>query len=162
MNFPSRSRSGTPRVEAARPDRQDYRMLSDFRYLIRRFLKFSQDAAHGTGLTARQHQALLAIKGFPGDDGPTVGDLAERLCIQQHSTVELVDRLVEAGLVLRTHDTADRRRVLLGLTDVAEQHLAALSTIHLEELNRLRPTLLEIMERIGEPSAGGDNSNPRR
>ena len=134
-------------VTPVRPDRQDYRLLADFRYLIRRFLKFSEDAAHGAGLTAGQHQALLAIKGFPNDTWPTVGELAERLCTQQHSTVELVDRLVEAGLILREQDSKDRRRVLLALTETAEAHLARLSAIHLEELNRLRPMLLPILER---------------
>src|SRR5579875_3882402 len=85
-------------VQPARPDRQDYRTLSDLRYLIRRFLEFSQTAARSAGLTSRQHQALLAIKGFKRDDSPTIGDLAERLRIQHHSAVELADRLAEAGL----------------------------------------------------------------
>jgi DNA-binding MarR family transcriptional regulator len=145
-------------VQPSRPNRRDYRMLSDFRYLIRHFLKFSQDAAQSTGLTSRQHQALLAIKGFPGDGSPIVGELAERLAIQHHSAVELIDRLVEARLIIRIHDTEDRRRVLLGLTDAAEQHLAKLSAIHLEELNRLRPMLLRILERVGQQSAGGDQT----
>ena len=152
----SLSRRGS--VTRVRPDRRDYRLLADFRYLIRRFLKFSEDAAHGAGLTAGQHQALLAIKGFPNETGPTVGELAERLCTQQHSTVELLDRLVEAGLILREHDSKDRRRVLLALTQTAEQHLAQLSAIHLEELARLRPMLLDILERSaehqGNPRAG--------
>ncbi|WP_158926837.1 MarR family winged helix-turn-helix transcriptional regulator [Acidisphaera sp. S103] len=137
-------------------DRQDYRMLSDFRYVIRHFLKFSQDAAQDHGLTTRQHQALLAIKGFPGDNPPTIGELAERLAIQHHSTVELVDRLAEAQLILRTHDTEDRRRVLLGLTKAAEDHLARLSASHLEELHRLRPTLQRILDQVGKWSEGGD------
>ncbi len=139
-----------PSLPPTRLDRQDYLLLSDFRYLIRRFLEFSRDAAQQTGLTARQHQALLAIKGFSGDDSPTVGDLAERLRVRHHSAVELVDRLVEAGLVSRTADHKDRRRVLLGLTDTAEQHLAGLSAIHLEELRRLRPALQQILDRAGE------------
>ena len=122
-------------------------MLSDFRYLIRRFLKFSEDAAHGHGLTAQQHQALLAIKGFAAETSPSVGNLAERLCIQHHSAVELVDRLVEAGLIARAHDPTDRRKVLLTLTESAEHHLARLSAIHLRELQRLRPTLLQILDR---------------
>jgi DNA-binding MarR family transcriptional regulator len=133
-------------------------MLSDFRYVIRQFLKFSQDAASGHGLTSRQHQALLAIKGFPGDSPPTIGELAERLAIQHHSTVELVDRLVEAQLIVRTHDPEDRRRVLLDLTDAAEDHLARLSAIHLEELHRLRPTLQRILDQVGEWSEDGDRT----
>jgi DNA-binding MarR family transcriptional regulator len=147
-----------PRASSIRPDRPDYRMLSDFRYVIRQFLKFSQDAASGHGLTSRQHQALLAIKGFPGDNPPTIGELAERLAIQHHSTVELVDRLVEAQLIVRTHDPEDRRRVLLDLTDAAEDHLARLSAIHLEELHRLRPTLQRILDQVGEWSEDGDRT----
>lgn len=145
-------------VQPARPDRQDYQTLSDLRYLIRRFLEFSQIAARGAGLTSRQHQVLLAIKGFRRDDSPTVGDLAERLRIQHHSSVELVDRLAEAGLITRTHDPQDRRRVLLGLTDIAEGHLASLSAIHLEELHRLRPALQEILDRVGTRSEGEDHT----
>ena len=141
-----------------RLDRQDYRMLSDFRYVIRHFLKFSQDAALNHGLTTRQHQALLAIKGFPNDNPPTIGELAERLAIQHHSTVELVDRLVEAQLIIRTHDTEDRRRVLLGLTNAAEDHLARLSASHLEELHRLRPTLQRILDQVGQWSEDGDRA----
>jgi DNA-binding MarR family transcriptional regulator len=132
-----------------------YRALSDFRYLIRRFLEFSQQAARGANITTRQHQALLALKGFAGREQPTVGDLAERLRIQHHSAVELTDLLVEAGLVLRAHDPQDRRRVLLSLTEAAEERLAELSAVHLEELARLRPALQEILERVGAGTARG-------
>lgn len=128
-------------------DREDYRTLADFRYLIRRFLEFSQTEARRAGLTPRHHQALLAIKGFPGDDHPTIGDLAERLRIRHHSAVALVDRLAEAGLIRRLSDAQDRRRVLVELTDAAERHLADLSAIHLEELNSMRDALLEILGR---------------
>lgn len=128
----------------------EYRILAEFRYLIRRFLEFSQTAARGDGLTSRQHQALLAIKGFPDGASPTVGELAERLRIRHHSAVELVDRLAGAGLIVRRHDPNDRRRVRLALTEEAERRLAGLSAIHLEELRRLRPTLLQIVEQTGE------------
>ncbi len=141
----SRRSRGRP----ARLDRDGYRMLSDFRYLIRRFLEFSQSAARRAGLTPRQHQALLAVKGFVGTGDPTVGQLAERLGIRHHSAVELVDRLVEAGLLLRSHDPADRRRVFLALTETAEERLAGLSATHLEELRSLRPALLQILDRLG-------------
>jgi DNA-binding MarR family transcriptional regulator len=126
----------------------DYRTLSQFRYLLQRFLAFSQDAARDAGLTPRQHQALLAIKGFPQPESVTIHDLAERLGIRHHSAVELVDRLVEAGLVRRAADAADGRRVLLRLTPAAERRLAALSAAHLQELQRLRPALQEILAAI--------------
>ena len=134
----------------ARLGTRDYRLLSEFRYLIRCFLEFSETAAVRAGLTARQHQALLAIKGVREDAAPTIGYLAERLRIQHHSAVELVDRLVEAGLVLRAPDPGDRRRVRLELTASAERHLAELSTSHLAELKRMRPALLELLDQGGD------------
>ena len=123
----------------------DYRRLAEFRFLLRRFLAFSEAAATEAGLTPRQHQALLAIKGAPEGTAPTIGHLAERLGIRPHSAVELADRLEQAGLVRRAHDQADRRRVVLTLTEDAERHLAALSAEHLRELRRLRPSLLAIL-----------------
>ena len=133
------------RRSPARLDHLDYRTLSEFRYQLRCFLEFSQSAARAVGLTSRQHQALLAIKGFAGGRSVTVGDLAERLRIRPHSAVELADRLSEAGLIVRLPDADDRRRVLLGLTKVAEERLAELSAAHLEELHRLRPALLQTL-----------------
>ncbi|RWA65748.1 helix-turn-helix domain-containing protein [Mesorhizobium sp.] len=125
----------------------DYQRLSEFRYLIRRFLEFSQVQANEAGLTPRQHQALLAIKGFPGAGPVTVGDLAERLRIRHHSAVELVDRLCEAGLVTRDQDKDDHRRVLLRLTERADDCLAELSAAHLDELGRIEPMLKRLLSR---------------
>jgi DNA-binding MarR family transcriptional regulator len=129
----------------------DYQRLSEFRYLIRRFLEFSQVQANDAGLTPRQHQALLAIKGYPGGAPVAVGDLAERLRIRHHSAVELVNRLAEAGLVVRDQDKADNRRVLLQLTPLADDRLAELSAAHLDELSRIEPMLRRLLSRH-EPS----------
>jgi DNA-binding MarR family transcriptional regulator len=134
-----------PVARAAKLGARDYRLLSEFRYLIRCFLEFSETAAVRAGLTTRQHQALLAIKGVREDADPTIGYLATRLRIQHHSAVELVDRLAEAGLIAREHDANDKRRVKLKLTNLAEQHLAELSTSHMAELKRMRPALLDIL-----------------
>ena len=125
---------------------EDYRRLSEFRYLLRSFLDFSERAAGQAGLRPRQHQAMLAIKGVPEDTIPTIGYLAERLGIQHNSAVELVDRLAEAGLLAREQDAKDRRRIRLTLTQEAERLLASLSASHLQELRRMRPALLEILE----------------
>ena len=125
----------------------DYTALAEFRYLLRSFLEFSENAAREAGLTPRQHQALLVIKGYRHGSPIAVGDLAERLKIRHNTAVELASRLVEAGLVDRCHDCADQRRVLLQLTATAERHLAALSGAHLDELSRIRPTLEEILRR---------------
>ncbi|MHC2434656.1 MarR family winged helix-turn-helix transcriptional regulator [Bradyrhizobium sp. USDA 4451] len=132
------------------PSQADYEALSQFRYLIRRFLEFSQDAAKAEGLTPRQHQALLAIRGYPGGGPVTIGDLAERLRLRHHTTVELVDRLSEAELVERMLDPADQRRVLLKLTARAAEHLAELSAVHLDELSRIEPLLKQVLSRRSE------------
>jgi DNA-binding MarR family transcriptional regulator len=127
----------------------DYERLSEFRYLLRRFLEFSERAAEGTGLTAQQHQALLAIKGFAGRDYATTGELAERLCIRHHSAVGLIDRLVAKELVTRRIGTDDRRQVLIALTPVAETMLAGLSAAHRDELERLAPLLRDLLGHFG-------------
>jgi DNA-binding MarR family transcriptional regulator len=132
-------------LPSVQPSQADYEALAEFRYLIRRFLEFSQTAARAVGLAPAQHQALLAIKGSPAGCPVTIGDLAEHLRIRHHSAVELVDRLSAAGLVVRTHDAHDHRRVVLSLTRLANRHLAELSATHLDELARLRPALKRIL-----------------
>lgn len=127
-------------------DRADYQALSEFRYLIRCFLEFSQKAARSVGLTPRQHQALLAIKGFPQERMVSVGDLAERLRVRHHSAVELVDRMNEAGLIIRRQDPDDQRRVLVALTERAESYLTELSIAHLDELARIEPLLGRVLQ----------------
>lgn len=126
----------------------DYEALASFRLAMRRFLAFSQSAAEAAGLTARQHQALLAIKGFPGSGAMTIGELADRLLIRHHSAVELADRLAQAGLVTREHDPIDRRRVRLSLTKAAEAKLQALSGAHLGELRAMRPALAGLLDAV--------------
>lgn len=126
----------------------DYEMLADFRITLRRFLSFSEAAAREAGLTPRQHQALLAIKGAPGEAPVSVGDLADRLQLHHNSTVELANRLAEAKLIVREPDPSDRRRVWLRLTREGEAKLAALSASHLEELRRIRPVLRRLLARL--------------
>ncbi len=129
----------------------DYRLLAEFRYLLARFLSFSAHAADAAGLAPRQHQALLAIKGYPGGGPVTVGDLAERLGIRHHSAVGLVDRLVQSGYLVRRADPLDRRRAILSLTAGAEQALAALSAVHRAELRRIAPLLKPLLSQLGSP-----------
>ena len=133
---------------ALHPSQEDYEALSDFRYSIRCFLEFSENAARNAGLTPQQHQALLAVRGFPHGTAVTIGDLAERLRIRHNSAVELTDRLVEADLIVRSPDALDNRRVLLSLSDTAIAILSELSAVHLDELSRLRPVLKRILRRI--------------
>jgi DNA-binding MarR family transcriptional regulator len=122
--------------------------LADFRYALRQFLEFSGSAAKSVGLTPQQHQAMLSIIGAPDGQPVTVGFLAERLLLKHHSTVELVDRLVEIDLVSRQPDSRDRRRVLLSLTPKAKRLLTKLSAAHLEELRRIRPVFAALLQRL--------------
>jgi DNA-binding MarR family transcriptional regulator len=112
----------------------DYRRMAEFRHQLRQFLLFSEEAAAEAGLPPRQHQALLAIKGFAHI---TVGELAEKLGIKPHSAGELVNRLTAARLVRRVPDAADKRRVCLDLTPAAERRLESLTLAHHAELKRL-------------------------
>jgi DNA-binding MarR family transcriptional regulator len=130
----------------------DYRLLAEFRYLLAKFLAFSEAAAQAAGLSPRQHQALLAIKGFADGTDVSVGDLAERLNIRHHSAVGLVDRLVASGYLLRRSDPHDRRRIFVVLTLAGEKKLAALSAIHRDELKRLTPLLKPLLAQLAATS----------
>jgi len=133
----------------------DYRALAEFRYQIRRFLRFSEAAARAAGLEPQQHQLLLAVKGLPNDIPASIGELAERLQIQHHSTVELVDRMVKRGYVQRRRDLIDRRQVLLQLTAKGEKILRELSVHHADELRTLAPELIASLRSMKAPHGRG-------
>src|SRR5690242_18049446 len=128
----------------------DYRTLAEFRLLLRRFLTFSEEAARKSGLSPQQHQALLAIKGFAGDQTPTVGDLASHLHVRHHSAVGMVNRLAKAGYLRREHHKADRRRVGLSLTPAGEKLLARLTAAHRDELRMITPSLQKLFAKLGK------------
>jgi DNA-binding MarR family transcriptional regulator len=133
---------------SARLSQADYERLARFRYLLRRFLAFSEDAADEVGLTPQQHQALLAIKGFGARSPMDTGALAECLGIRHHSAVGLLDRLVAKRLVRRRVGREDRRQVLAELTPKAENVLRDLSLAHRRELERLSPVLRLLLEQM--------------
>jgi len=123
----------------------DYKALAQFRFQLRNFLSFSEAAARNAGLTPRQHQALLAIKGFSSRKPISVGDLAELLLVRHHTAVELADRITRLGLLKRIVDDGDSRRMLVKLTRKGEQKLLTLSKIHFEELQAAGPRLTRIL-----------------
>ena len=126
----------------------DYEVLAAFRYSLRKFLHFSEAAAQEKGLSAQQHQALLAIKGFPQRDEITVGELAEQLQIRHHSAVGLVDRLVEQRLIQRLAPRTDRRQVFLKVTAKGLTLLQQLSLTHRQELRRITPKLKSLYKSL--------------
>ncbi len=130
----------------------DYAALADFRYELRCFQDFSEQAARRAGIAPRQHQALLSIRGAP-DGTQTVGELAKKLLIKPHSASELASRLEEQGLLERI-DGPDRRLVMLRLTQRSEHLLATLARTHLAEMRRIQPLLETLLDRIEQEPAG--------
>lgn len=128
----------------------DYRRLGNFRYQIRKFLHFSEEAARAEGLEPQQHQMLLAIKALDEPGGPTVGQLAEHLFVRHHSAVGLIDRLEQRQLVHRVRGEEDRRQVRVALTPQGEEKLLRLSSVHREELFTGDRGLVEALEALLE------------
>jgi DNA-binding MarR family transcriptional regulator len=118
------------------PSDDEYAQLLAFRTGLRRFLHWIEQQAQAAGLTPAQHQLLLAIRGHADRRGPTVGEVADYLLLRHHSAVGLVDRAVQAGLVVRQRDPDDHRVVRLQLTPLGASRLEALSALTLEELRR--------------------------
>ena len=123
----------TPR----RPTDADYQRLLDVRTRLRRFLRWSADKAEAAGLTAAQHQLLLAVRGHPGPTDPTIGELAGYLLLRHHGAVQLVDRAEAGGWVERVGDQTDHRVVRVALTTRGASVLESLAAEHLEELRRI-------------------------
>jgi DNA-binding MarR family transcriptional regulator len=119
------------------------RQLAEFRHRIRQFLHSSEEIARSRGIEPQQHQLLLAIKGLPQGVRPTVTAISRQLCLRHHSTVELIDRLVERGALRRRHGDRDHREVLVELTPHGEDLLHSLSILHWEELRVSGPALSE-------------------
>ncbi len=129
----------------------DYRALAELRYQIRRFLRASERIARDAGIEPQQHQLMLAIKGLPGGRDATVGELAERLQLQQHSAAELIDRTEARGLVRRVRSDGDRRQVFVEVTPSGEKLLRRLSLHHRKELRTAGPTLADALSAIITP-----------
>jgi DNA-binding MarR family transcriptional regulator len=126
----------------------DYRAMAELRYEVRRFLRFSESAARAAGLEPQQHQLLLAIKGLPVGKRPTISVLAERMQLQHHSAVELIDRLALRGFVRRYRSRTDRRQVYVRLTESGEEVLRKLSLHHLQELKSVGPALVQVLNSV--------------
>src|SRR5579864_6851244 len=136
-----------------------YQALAEFRYQIRKFLHFSEQAVKQAGVERGQYQLMLAIKVMPAGVRPRVRELANRMQIRHHSTVELINRLEAAGCVRRERAQNDRREVLLALTPKGERVLAELALHHHDELRTAAPTLVAALRRLMQ---GADGVSQRR
>jgi DNA-binding MarR family transcriptional regulator len=115
----------------------EFEALSEFRFQIRRFERFSEDAVQACGITPLQYLLLLHVKGFPGRDFATVGELAERLQARPNGVVALVTRCEENGFVERRQGVEDRREVQVHLLSEGERLLRHLAELHRTELQSL-------------------------
>ena len=127
---------------------EDYQVLANFRFALRHFAAFSEAQAAAAGLTAQQHQALLAIRGA-GSGEVTIGQVAARLALKPHTASELIERMAAAGLVARVKSPADRRRSVLTVTERGSTLLEKLSATHRQELRQMRPLLIELLAALG-------------
>lgn len=134
-------------------NKADYEQLAAWRYALRRFLRFSELAAAEAGLTPQQHQALLAVRGFPGRERITIGELADRLQIRHHSAVGLADRLVAQDLLRREPGVEDRREVYVALTPTGSAMLDRITAVHQQELERIGPTMIRTLEEMAGEGA---------
>ena len=116
----------------------DFETLAEFRYALRRFLRFSEEVTRKSGITPLQYQLMLQIKGFPGRDWASVAELAERLQAKHHGVVALISRCEEAGLVRRNASRGDKRRVEVQLTKKGEECLEQLARLHRDELQSVK------------------------
>lgn len=131
------------------PSPDDYHALAEFRYLLRKFLRFSKDylRAHGQ-VNPEQYEALLAIKASALPEGLTISQLSERLQIKHHSAVNIVDRLVERKLITRETAQTDRRRRHLGLTAKGEKFIEELAAVHRKEMRGRSAEIIKALERL--------------
>ncbi len=126
----------------------NFHAMAELRYQIRRFLRFSEKAARQEGLEPQQHQLLLAIKGLPAGLKPTITTLAERMQLRHHSTIGLIDRLVEREFLVRLRATDDRRQVLVKLTPEGENCLHRIARHHFHELRSAGPKFVHILRTL--------------
>ena len=136
----------SPAPPTSEPELSDaeYLRLAELRLTLRRFLHWSEEQARAAGVTAAQHQLMLAIRAREPDGPPTIGEVAEALLLRHHSAVGLADRAQESGLIVRERDAANRSTVRLRLTPEGRARLRALSALHQTELTRLGPSMREL------------------
>ena len=142
------------------PDKSipNFKAMAELRYQIRLFLRFSENVARQAGIEPQQHQLLMAVKGLPDGAKPTISVLAERMQLQHHSTVELIDRLVDRGFLCRLRATDDRRQVLIKLTHDGEEFLEKLALHHLHELQSVGPKFVQVLQSLITKSDSPDQS----
>jgi DNA-binding MarR family transcriptional regulator len=134
--------------KTAELSRAEYESVAEFRYLLARFLRRRKDAARAEGLQAQQYELLLAVAGLPRSKPPTIKEIAQQLCLEHHTVVELADRLERRDLLLRQSSGDDRRIVLLQLTRNGHNALKRIVTYSFAHLRQEAPSLIRSLQSI--------------
>lgn len=149
-SVPRQATTSSPRrsVASAPVDEALLRRLAEFRYQLRRFLHFSQVASEQAGIPHQQYQLLQCVRGIPSGMEPTIANVAARMLLRHNSAVELVDRTIRQGLLVRHADELDHRRILLRVTERGEALLASLAFHHMQELQQSGPDLVRALRHV--------------
>ena len=140
----------------------EYIALAEFRYQIRKHLRFMEERAREVGYSPQQYQLLLALKGLPPGNTPTIGAMAERLQLNHNSMVELVDRCEDRGLLRRSRADEDRRQVALAITAEGDAFLRKLASAGRQELRTIGPILANNIQRLIAPEAQQGSGNQEK
>ncbi len=140
----------------------EYTALAQFRYQIRKYLRFMEERAREAGHNPQQYQLLLAIRGLPRGSSPTISVLAERMQLNHNSMVELVDRCEKRGLIRRERSTGDRRQVKLSVTNEGDSVLRKLASAGRQELRAIGPILADAIQRLIQGTERQNTEEPRR
>ena len=132
----------------------EYQALAEFRYQLRKFMRHMEERTRALGVNPQQYQLLLAVKGLPPGESPTIGCLAERMQLNHNSTVELVDRCQRGGSLRRSRAGRDRRQVTLAITPQGEELLRRLGSAAREEIRERGPSLVEAVRRLTRGAPG--------
>lgn len=110
----------------------------------RRLTRLLDEELREVGVTLDEYDVLLQVRlaGQP----LTMTQMAERAVISRPTASRVVDRMVGKGWIRRWHDKADRRVVLLALTDEGRRIQTGAARVHLDGIARL----------VEEPLAGHD------
>lgn len=146
----SRNRLTSKRKDKKKLSRPQYKALAEFRYQIRKYSRYMEEAARSCGYHPQQYQLLLAIEGLPDGKAPTIKTLAERMQLNHNSTVELVDRCEKRGLLRRTHDGVSRREVTLVPTSAGMRMMEDQANASRAELREIGPVLFGSLQRLIE------------
>jgi DNA-binding MarR family transcriptional regulator len=126
----------------------DFKQQAEFRHWLRRFLSATEDHSRAAGIGGSQYMLLLAVKGLPEGSAPNISTVAERLMVESHSVVELVDRCVKGGFLERFRQAGDQRLVFLRLTEMGNDLVEKIAIQNRQEIMDALPSLMEFLKSL--------------